>query len=143
MLWFNRKEIQNAGGVYLRRWHIIPRNRWFNIYLHHFVGDDDARALHDHPWRSWSLPIAGGYWDVLPRNRCIRRNPWRIVSRPAQAAHRVRLRRDRDGNIIPAWTIFVTGPRVREWGFLCPQGWRHWRAFVDPNDSGKIGPGCD
>lgn len=20
MLWFNRKEIQNAGGVYLRRW---------------------------------------------------------------------------------------------------------------------------
>lgn len=142
MLWFNRKEIQNAGGVYLRRWHILPRNRWFNIYLHHFVGDDDARALHDHPWRSWSLPIIGGYWDVLPRGICIRRNAWRIVSRPAQAAHRVRLRRDRHGSIIPAWTIFVTGPRVREWGFLCPQGWRHWRAFVDPHDSGKIGPGC-
>ena len=40
------------GKNYLSRWHIIPRNRYFNIYLHKFVGSDDDRALHDHPWRS-------------------------------------------------------------------------------------------
>ena len=46
---------------YLTRWHMIPRNPWFNIYLHFFVHGDDDRALHDHPWRSWSLLLDGGY----------------------------------------------------------------------------------
>ena len=143
MLWFNRKEIKNTNGVYLRRWHIIPRNPWVNIYLHHFLGDDDSRALHDHPWHSWSLPISGGYWDILPRDHCIRRKPWRIVHRRASKPHRVRLVRDREGNPKHAWTIFLTGPRMREWRFHCPQGWRPWFEFVDPDDHGRIGPGCD
>ena len=46
---------------YLWRWHVIPRNRWFNIYLHKFAHGDDDRALHDHPWRSWSLLLDGRY----------------------------------------------------------------------------------
>lgn len=46
---------------YLSRWHILPRNPWFNIYLHKFVHGDDDRALHDHPWRSWSLLLSGRY----------------------------------------------------------------------------------
>lgn len=33
--------------------------------------------------------------------------------------------------------------RVRVWGFLCSQGWRPWREFVDPNDPGAVGPGCE
>lgn len=46
---------------YLTRWHIIPRNRWFNLYLHKFVHGDDDRALHDHPWASASLILDGRY----------------------------------------------------------------------------------
>lgn len=46
---------------YLTRWHIIPRNRFFNLYLHYFVHGDDDRAKHDHPWRSWSLILDRGY----------------------------------------------------------------------------------
>ncbi|MGH8074261.1 MAG: hypothetical protein ACREO4_09325 [Lysobacter sp.] len=46
---------------YLTRWHVIPRNPWFNIYLHYFEHGDDDRALHDHPWRSWSLLLDGRY----------------------------------------------------------------------------------
>lgn len=46
---------------YLTRWHIIPRNRWFNLYLHKFVHGDDDRALHDHPWVSASLLLEGRY----------------------------------------------------------------------------------
>lgn len=46
---------------YLWRWHIIPRNRWFNIYLHKFAHGDDDRALHDHPWPSASLILDGRY----------------------------------------------------------------------------------
>lgn len=33
---------------YLLRWFIIPRNRFFNIYLHKFLRSDDDRALLDH-----------------------------------------------------------------------------------------------
>lgn len=46
---------------YLWRWHIIPRNRWFNLYLHKFAHGDDDRALHDHPWVSASLILDGRY----------------------------------------------------------------------------------
>lgn len=46
---------------YLFRWHMIPRNRWFNLYLHKFVHGDDERALHDHPWASASLILEGHY----------------------------------------------------------------------------------
>lgn len=46
---------------YLKRWHMIPRNPWFNIYLHYFVHGDDDRALHDHPWASASLLLEGRY----------------------------------------------------------------------------------
>ena len=137
------REIINADGVYLRRWHIIPRNRWLNLYLHHFVGDDDARALHDHPWWSVSFILSGGYWEVLPRAIMVKRRRFEIVPRRSAAAHRVQLIRNRDGSKRPAWTLFLTGPHVREWGFYCPQGWRRWREFVDPNDPNKVGPGCD
>lgn len=46
---------------YLHRWHIIPRNPWFNIYLHHFLRGDDDRANHDHPWWSCSLLLTNMY----------------------------------------------------------------------------------
>src|SRR3546814_8204117 len=42
-----RKPDITIGGEdnpYLRRWYIIPRNRWFNVYLHEFLRDDDDRA---------------------------------------------------------------------------------------------------
>jgi hypothetical protein len=48
---------------YLTRWHVLPRNKWFNIYLHRFLHGDDDRALHDHPWRSASLILEGRYTE--------------------------------------------------------------------------------
>lgn len=40
-------------------------------------------------------------------------------------------------------TLFFCGPRVREWGFHCPQGWRHWRQYVAPTSYGnRVGKGC-
>lgn len=54
---------------YMLRWHLIPRNRFFNIYLHKFLRSDDDRALHDHPW-SWnlSLILKGEYIEHMPEN---------------------------------------------------------------------------
>jgi len=36
----------------------------------------------------------------------------------------------------------MTGPRVREWGFHCPNGWRHWKDFVSQENKGEQGVGC-
>lgn len=156
------------GTPYLRRWWIIPRNPWFNIYLHHIQGDDDDRALHDHPWPNVSVVLKGGYWEVLPFTPLTPlpegwtppklrawRGPGSIVFRRPTAAHRLELGqaaeviRNDNGTLktlravkIPCWSLFITGPRVREWGFHCPKGWVWWKDFVDDHDTGRIGKGC-
>lgn len=121
---------------YLLRWHLLPRNRFLNVYLHQFRRSDDDRALHDHPWINASLVLDGVYVEHTQG-----RVRWRIAGdlacRRARTAHRIALP---DGR--PVWTLFVTGPRVREWGFLCPQGWRPWRDFTTP-DGGRVGRGCN
>lgn len=44
---------------------------------------------------------------------------------------------------LPVWTLFITGPNVRTWGFWCPKGWVAWRDFTNPADDGRtVGRGC-
>lgn len=126
------------GDGYLYRWWLIPRNPIFNIYLHKICADDDDRALHDHPWINISILLNGGYWEHLRGGVAIRRCEGSVVFRMPSTAHRLEMI-----NGLPVWSLFITGPRVREWGFLCPQGWRHWRDFVQPGNPGQIGRGCD
>ncbi len=129
--------IGGAERPYLFRWWVIPRNRFLNVYLHKIVRDDDDRALHDHPWLNCSILIKGRYIEVTPTGRKLRL-PWLPVFRRAKAAHRLELI-----NGAPCWSLFITGPRIREWGFHCPRGWVHWRIFTSPEDSGRAGRGCE
>jgi hypothetical protein len=123
---------------YLLRWHVIPRNRVFNIYLHKFLRDDDDRVMHDHPYISLSLIIKGSYVECTPgtngwtkRKTCKR---WSLIFRRAVHRHRIELIEKS-----PAWTIFITGPRIRDWGFWV-NNWRFvgWKEFTDPKNRGKI-----
>lgn len=129
--------ISREGNAYLRRWWVIPRNHVFNIYLHEILRDDDDRALHDHPWLNCSIILRGQYREITPKGVRIRRR-WRPIFRRALAAHRLELV---DGQ--PCWSLFITGPRIREWGFYCPKGWRVWTEFVDTRDTGQVGRGCE
>lgn len=148
----HRQPDRIIGIGYMRRWYVIPRNRWLNIYLHEFRGSDDDRALHDHPWRSASIILYGRYWEHLPRNPAnpgdgqthrYQRAAGQITIRPGHAAHRIELPPHHATAFDPVITLFITGPRRREWGFWCRHGWRHWRIFTNPTDSGQIGRGCD
>ncbi len=130
-----------AEQPYLLRWWVIPRNRFFNIYLHRILADDDDRALHDHPWFNCSILLAGGYREITPRWTKIR-NRFSVVFRRATSSHRLELLRDSAGNKLPCWSLFITGPVIRTWGFHCPKGWVPWREFVDERDTGKVGRGC-
>jgi hypothetical protein len=134
-------EIGGHDRPYLRRWFVIPRNRWFNIYLHQFVRSDDDKALHDHPWINCSILIRGTYVEHRIADGGVhhrtRRTAGDIVLRLAKSAHRIEI----DSG--EAWTLFLTGPAVRSWGFHCPNGWVHWRDFTNPADGGAtIGRGC-
>ena len=132
---------------YMLRWWLIPRNRFFNIYLHHILHDDKDRALHDHPWASLSYIISGKlvehYKKIYPtyhwikwvqKSRVLKARQW--VYRSATFVHRLILVSD------TATTLFMTGPTVRSWGFHCPQGWVPWQDFVSPDDKGAVGRGC-
>lgn len=121
---------------YMQRWWLLPRNEHFNVYYHRILKDDDDRALHDHPWPSFSIMVKGQLREVLPGGeRIVQAGD--CVFRDPNMAHRLELI---DGK--PAETLFITGPRVREWGFHCPKGWVNWRDFTAPDDIGQIGRGC-
>ena len=140
------------GNHQLERWWIIPRNNFFNVYLHRFNSSDEDRALHDHMYvnLSWILG-PGGYNEVMPAGSRAWypafglgatithwRRPGAIVMRWPRTAHRIVVQSSE-----PVWSLFVTGPRVRQWGFWCPHGWRHWKEFTDARDSGQVGRGCE
>jgi hypothetical protein len=130
--------VGDPARPYLERWYVLPRNPWCNVYLHRFLRDDDDRAPHDHPWRSWSLLLRGCYVEQTADGRRTLYRAGSVVRRSAEYAHRVELPGGR-----PCWTLFVTGPVVREWGFHCPAGWRHWREFTAAGEPGRTGRGCD
>jgi hypothetical protein len=127
---------------YMLRWHLIPRNPLFNIYLHQFLRSDDDRALHDHPWSNVSILLEGTYTEHRIEQggihtRTIREAGDVVVRLSGRVAHRIELHAGR------CVTLFITGPRYRSWGFHCPTaGWVHWRDFTAAHDPGAIGPGC-
>lgn len=145
--------VDTDGSPQLRRWYLLPRNRWANVYLHHFVRSDEDRALHDHMYANVSWVLGpGGYGEVTQAGRrawypasglaatVVRhRRAGAVVARRPTTAHRIVLPTSE-----PVWSLFFGGPRVREWGFWCEHGWRHWKEFVSefPGGNGK-GRGCE
>lgn len=143
---------------YLLRWWIIPRNERFNIYLHKFLRDDEDRALHDHPWWSLGIILHGAYKEHLQNGIVkIRVAGWPVLRKP-EHQHRIELfnrvicEEHDSGNhyyIDPekpkhqVWTLFITGPKIREWGFWCEKGFVPWYRFVNTENPGLVGAGCD
>ncbi len=132
--------IGDPADPYMRRWHLIERNGIANSYLHHFRHSDDDRALHDHPWWNVSILLDNEYVEhtitaggINHRKRYVAGD---VKFRSARSAHRVELTRG------PCWSLFITGPRIRDWGFHCPSRWVPWQEFTKPHNPGEIGRGC-
>lgn len=146
------------GDPYMKRWYVIPRNRFFNIYLHNMLHDDDDRAAHDHPWWSLSLCLKGYIqekqlvnpwdkidtkapsqwawaWDPEYRLNAIQQGDWKY--RGVKYSHMLQLPRGE------AWTLFITGPKIERWGFHCRYGWRDFEKFTDKGSgNSSVGAGC-
>lgn len=162
---FKRLPDQTIGGwesPYMHRWWLTPwsgmyrdirsedRTVWQqlvtqlpNVYLHCFCRSDDDRALHDHPWANASFLLKGCYLEHTIAaggiHRRVLRESGDVAFRWAKTAHRIEIV---DGR---CWSLFVTGFRVRVWGFHCPEkGWVDWRDFTNEDDGGAtIGRGCN
>lgn len=125
--------------IYLHRWTLLKLWGGIGVYLHHFVGDDWSRDLHDHPKRFISIGLWGRYVEetfnpgaqACPcdlkhehvRTR-VYRAPW-LRTFPAEHIHRIRLI---DGK--PCWTLVIVLRTVRKWGFWSNGQWVPWRAYV-------------
>ena len=134
--------IGDWDAPYMRRWFLYRNKNVGCVYLHQVLHDDDDRALHDHPWRNASLVLSGGYVEVMPGKggAVVRkwRGPGSLVIRRAATRHRLELPRAEfplaDWAPEPCWSLFVTGPRNREWGFHAPRGWIHYQDFCEYGD---------
>lgn len=137
----NRKRvIMDRDGVnpYLVRYYVFLKDREtfpFNVFLHNFLRSDPD-DLHDHPWSWGTIILKGGYWEWIPKFRefevngkvyytdeivgetKVWRGPGTIRFNSAESYHRIEIEPGVD-----CWTLFMTGRRVREWGFLTHKAW--------------------
>lgn len=136
-----------SDNPYLRRWWLVPRNEFCNVYLHEILRSDDDRAGHDHPWDNRSFVIEGEYsettyWDNVPWDvmQIYARSAGDVISRRAEDTHRLTV--PEGGRAV---TLFTTGPKVREWGFWCPngRGWVPWEEFTAGVNGELVGKGCE
>lgn len=130
---------------YMLRWWKIPRNPLFNMYFHKVLRSDDDRALHDHPWWSFSIVLSGGYFEHTIQAGGVHRKVWcgpgtMKFRRAGTCAHRLELATDMNGYDeefdMPAKTIFITGPVLRRWGFHAKSRWvdaYEWDDFCSAN----------
>jgi len=104
---------------YLTRYYLFLKDRkWFpfNVFLHNFhKGDLDD--LHDHPWPYFTLILRGGYWEHTVSGKHWR-SPGHFRINTPRSLHRIELEPNTD-----VWTLFIPGPKLREWGFIRKGEW--------------------
>lgn len=109
---------------FLRRW--VLDFKLFSIRLHHWTGSDDNRALHDHPWSFLTFVFRGSYRDVTESGDEILKAP-SIHSRSAFHLHSVQLISK------SVWTLLITGPTKRTWGYRVGKRWVPSRRYYREN----------
>lgn len=121
---------------YLERYYLFLKERErfpFNVFLHKFL-KSDPDDVHDHPWPYTTIILRGGYWEWIPIFDSVGRKtgeiqhwrgPGHFRTCSATSYHRIEL----DPNIT-AWTLFMPGPKQREWGFLVKNKWVQWQEYL-------------
>lgn len=136
MKWYEKRastytpdlEVENDGAVYLERWHLIPKNWFFNIYLHRFT-NSDFPVPHSHPWFSLAFIIKGSFIEHRPGKtprHCFER---KLYFRTPWTLHWLEMIRD------VTWTLFITGPVIKPWGFVEDGKWIYHKTFLSTRNN--------
>lgn len=107
------------GGLkecpYFRLWAVITKRG--SIRLHNWLGEDDHRFPHNHPYFFVTFVLRGGYDDYSYDEHGTVKNIEKMRAgmiryRPADHMHQVL-------NVLPnTWTLLITGAPLHRWGFL-------------------------
>lgn len=130
------------------RW-VLFRCAWFQIVLNKHVRSD-VPVLHDHEWDNATLVLRGRGREWIrvpapleyapvdlavhlrkvhsaPRRRLF---PGRLIVRRADELHWIEIPKG-----AALWTLFITGPKVREFGYMRANGhWTRWDQSPDVDD---------
>lgn len=132
MNWPHVDIYREPGVLYLRRYYLLggPRlgpqpwwRRW-NLYLHCFFTSDEPTP-HNHPWGGYSLILRGSYWEYRLPGRGKRFRPGDVNYIAPDTFHYVTLLTDR------VWTLFLSGPRTQDWGFMTDHGYVDWYTYTN------------
>jgi hypothetical protein len=124
-----RERVVVNDRTHLYRW-VLFRCSWFQVVIHNFLSDDPP-DLHDHAWWNVSFVLAGALvetslaptpWGGRDAHSSRVLRPGDIVFRRAGALHRLTV-------VKPAWTLFITGPERREWGYEVDGQLVHWTRY--------------
>jgi hypothetical protein len=121
---------------YLERYYVFLKDRErfpFNAFVHKFL-KSDPDDVHDHPWPFATLILKGGYWEWTPIfnaqghktgevSRWYGAGSFRTAK--ANTYHRIEL-----DPAITCWTLFMPGPKQRDWGFLVKNRWIQWEQYL-------------
>lgn len=120
------------GDAYLVRYRLWKTAKK-SYYLHHILRPDADRVLHTHPFGFRAIVLWGGYIEEMfpdnvpsPNRVFVRRGWLSSADRSAETAHRI-------CELLhgPCWTLFIRGPRERDWGFWSDDG--VWTRAIDEN----------
>lgn len=117
---------------YLIRYFVF-RSKYLTIYIHRFLRSD-LDDLHDHPWSFMTYIIEGSYKEHTfygVNERSINKN--RLVFKNNKDFHRVEVNEnlpieDKEKGCL---TLFVCGPKTKEWGFLDKGKWTPWWIYLN------------
>ena len=122
---------------YLERYYLFLKDRGehfpFNVFLHRFL-KSDIDDLHDHPWPYATLILKGGYYEWTPQFGADGKKIGEIAKwcgpgsfrwAPANSYHRIEL-----DPSVECWTLFMPGPKQRDWGFMVKNKWVQWEEYL-------------
>lgn len=129
---FTKERIMDRDGqaLYLERW-VLLKSPWLCIYIHRFH-QPDYDIPHDHPWWFFSLLLRGEYTEErlvpdIQKHGLLKavqkqRHPGSLIFRKATDIHRVVFEPSMTEirNAALPVTLFIAGPKTREWGFIEP-----------------------
>jgi hypothetical protein len=133
--------IETDNSPYITRV-LAPRIFGFRVMLHHIHRADDDRELHNHPWAwAFSCILSGSYDEerleaIVPSAGDIHAAQVLTEKRRVRRFNRLN---DADYHRIEklhgdVWTLFVTGPRVQDWGFLKDGVHVPWSEYLSRHD---------
>jgi hypothetical protein len=93
----------------------VLKTPWLRVYLHRLKCETWPPRCHDHPWTFVSVILAGGYLEMMPGARIVRRGRFSVLYRQATFSHNVKT----EGNNV-CWSLVFATRKTRDWGFnLC------------------------